>query len=296
MKHHTFLSCHPTVALLYFVLVLTFSVLLLHPLFLAASLLSALCCAAALRGGAAVRQGMHYLLPASLFAALVNVAFSHEGATILTYFPSGNPLTLESAVYGLAAAGLLAAILLWGSCWNAVISADKLMYLLGRVSPALSLLLAMTLRFVPRFQAKFREVAAARHGMGLTAASHSRLGALREAVTVFSIMVTWSLENAAETSDSMKSRGYGTGRRTAFSPFRLSARDRSLLAWLSVCGAYLAAGFLSGGIDWRYYPTLRAALTPYTMSLLLCHLALCLTPVILQRKEERAWSSTVSSI
>lgn len=296
MKRRAFLTCHPTVALLYLVLVLTFSVLLLHPLFLAASLLAALRCAAVLRGGAAVRRGMRYLLPASLFAALVNLAFSHEGATILAYFPSGNPLTLESAVYGLAAAALLAAVLLWGSCWNAVMSADKLMYLLGRVSPALSLLLSMTLRFVPRFQAKFREVAAARRGMGLAGTSHSRLGALREAVTVFSVMVTWSLENAAETADSMKSRGYGLPGRTAFSPFRLSTQDRALLAWLLLCGAYLAAGLLSGGIDWRYYPTLRAALTPYTMSLLLCHLALCLTPVILQRKEERAWSSTVSSI
>lgn len=296
MKRRVFSLCHPTVALLYFVLVLTFSVLLLHPLFLAASLLSALCCAAELRGGTAVRQGLRYLLPASLLAALVNLAFSHEGATILAYLPSGNPLTLESAAYGLAAAALLAAVLLWGSCWNAVMSADKLMYLLGRVSPALSLLLAMTLRFVPRFQAKFREVVAARRSMGLAGSSRSRLGALRDTVTVFSAMVTWSLENAAETSDSMKSRGYGLPGRTAFSPFRLSAQDKRLLAWLFACGAYLAAGLLSGGIGWRYYPTLRAALTPYTLSLLLCHLALCLTPVILQRKEERAWSSTVSSI
>ena len=32
----------------------------------------------------------------ALLAAGVNVLFQHEGATILTYFSSGNPLTLES--------------------------------------------------------------------------------------------------------------------------------------------------------------------------------------------------------
>ena len=36
------------------------------------------------------------LLPMLLLAAVVNPAFNHEGATLLTYLPSGNPLTLES--------------------------------------------------------------------------------------------------------------------------------------------------------------------------------------------------------
>ena len=31
MKHHAFLACHPAVNLLYFVLVLTFSMFFLHP-------------------------------------------------------------------------------------------------------------------------------------------------------------------------------------------------------------------------------------------------------------------------
>ena len=33
-----------------------------------------------------------------------NPAFDHEGATLLAYLPSGNPLTLESIAYGVAAA------------------------------------------------------------------------------------------------------------------------------------------------------------------------------------------------
>ena len=42
-------------------------------------------------------------------AALINPAFNHEGATLLTYLPSGNPLTLESILYGLAAGARLGA-------------------------------------------------------------------------------------------------------------------------------------------------------------------------------------------
>ena len=216
MKHHAFLACHPAVNLLYFVLVLTFSMFFLHPLCIAVSLCAALWCAAQLNGGAAVRRSALWLAPTAILAALVNLAFNHQGATILAYLPSGNPLTLESIAYGFAAAAMLAAVVLWFSCWNTVMTSDKLMHLFGRVVPALSLLLSMTLRFVPRFQAKLREVTAARRGMGLYA-EKGRLQKLKSAVTVFSVMVTWSLENAVETADSMKSRGYGLPGRTGYS-------------------------------------------------------------------------------
>ena len=293
MKHHAFLDCHPAVNLLYFALVLLFSMFFLHPLCLLASLLAALRCAAELNGGGALRRTVLWLAPTALLAVLVNLAFTHEGATILTYLPSGNPLTLESVAYGFAAAAMLSAVVLWFSCWNAVMTSDKLMYLFGRLAPALSLLLSMTLRFVPRFQAKLREMTAARRGMGLYAEG-GRLQKLKSAAAVFSAMVTWSLENAAETADSMKSRGYGLPGRTAFSLYRWSRRDRRLLVYLTACGLYIALGWALGGVRWRYYPTVRGVLTPYTVSLALAYLLLCLTPVLLQRKEARTWSSIVS--
>ena len=295
MKQTAFAACHPAVNLLYFTLVLAFSMFFLHPFFLTASLLAAILCAVQMCGGAAVCRTACWLAPAAALAAAVNLAFTHEGATILAYLPSGNPLTLESIAYGTASAAMLSAIVLWFSCWNAVMSSDKLMYLFGRVIPALSLMLSMTLRFVPRFQAKFREVTAARHGMGLEPRGRNWLSKLKNAAAVFSIMVTWSLENAVETADSMKSRGYGLPGRTAFSLYRLGRRDKRLIGWLALCGAYTAAGWAAGGVRWRYYPTMRGAVTPYSTSVLLAYFLLCLTPVLLQRKEERAWSSIASN-
>lgn len=295
MSRSAFVTCHPAVNLLYFALVLTYSMFFLHPLCLAVSLFAAFVCAMELNGGAAVRRSARFILPTATLAALVNPAFTHKGATILCYLPSGNPLTLESIAYGGAAAAMLAAVLMWCSCWNTVMTSDKLMHLFGRLAPALSLLLAMTLRFVPRFEAKFREVTAARRGMGLYS-EHGRLAALKSAAAVFSVMVTWSLENAAETAESMKSRGYGLARRTAFSLFHLGRRDKRLLAYLGLCGAYVALGWARGALRCRYYPTLDGTLTPYSLSVLAVYLFLCLTPVLLQRKEARTWCSTARNI
>ena len=114
-------------------------------------------------------------------------------------------------------------------------------------------------------------------------------------MTVFSILVTWSLENAIETADSMKSRGYGLPGRTAFSIYRLDSRDRAMLGWLSFCGVYLLSGWAVGGMDFRFYPTLRASQwSPWTVSFLLVYLALCLTPAILDRRERALWQRSSS--
>ena len=83
------------------------------------------------------------------------------------------------------------------------------MYLFGRVIPALSLVLSMTLRFVPLFRRQLEVVRQAQFCIGRDASCGSVWQRVRRAVTIFSIMVTWALENAIETADSMKSRGYG---------------------------------------------------------------------------------------
>ena len=87
---------------------------------------------------------------------------------------------------------------------------------------------------------------------------------------------------------------HGLPGRTAFSLYRFSRRDRLLLLWLTLCGAYVAAGWALGGVKWRYYPTARGVLTPYSASVLLAYFLLCLTPVLLQGKEARTWSSIAS--
>lgn len=285
-----FSSCHPALNFLYFALVIGFSMFLMHPVSLIISLGASLTYAVYLNGRRAVRFSLLVMLPMMIVAALVNPAFNHEGATLLAYLPSGNPLTLESILYGLAAAAMLAAVVTWFSCYTAVMTSDKFVYLFGRVIPALSLVLSMTLRFVPKFQAQFKVVSEAQQCVGRDVSNGSLLRRLRNAVTIFSIMLTWSLENAIETADSMKSRGYGLPGRTAFSIYRFDSRDKAVLAWLVSCGFFLCCGAAAGGFTWRYYPTMKGApWTPMTVCFQAVYLALCLTPVALDLWSDWSW-------
>ena len=161
-----FSGYHPTINFLYFALALLFSMCLMHPVYLAISLTGALTYDIYLKGQKAVRFAVMGLLPMAALAALVNPAFNHEGQTILTYLPSGNPLTLESMFYGVAAAVMLASVVLWFSSYNEIMSSDKFVYLFGRMIPALSLVLSMALRFIPKFKAQMQVVSEAQACIG----------------------------------------------------------------------------------------------------------------------------------
>ena len=88
----------------------------------------------------------------------------------------------------------------------------------------------------------------------------------------------------------MKSRGYGLPGRSAFSIYRFDSRDASAMLWLGFCLWYIVFGWIGGGFEFRYYPTLKGAgFSPMPLSFLLVYLALCLTPVILNGREDRKW-------
>ena len=286
----TFSGYHPVINFVYFALVLIFTMFFMHPVSLVVSLGCAVAYSIYLTGKNAIRFSLRFILPMMVMAALINPAFNHEGVTVLAYLPSGNPLTLESILYGIASAVMLASVITWFSCYNQVMTSDKFVYLFGRVIPALSLVLSMTLRFVPKFISQLKVVSEAQRSIGRDVSDGTVLRRVKNAITILSIMVTWSLENAIETADSMRSRGYGLPGRTAFSIYRFDERDKTAFIWLCFCGFYIIAGWMSGGIDWRYYPTVKGALTgAFPISFQLVYLALCLTPVILNRMEDRKW-------
>ncbi|MBU5625984.1 energy-coupling factor transporter transmembrane protein EcfT [Oscillibacter sp. MSJ-2] len=281
-------SVHPAVSLLYFGSVLGFGAVVMHPALLAVGFFGALCCAVTLLGRRETLRRLAWIAPVGLMALILNPAFNHRGVTILTYLPSGNPLTLESLAFGLASAWMLSSVLLWCACLSHVMTSDKVLYLFGRAAPSLSLLLSMTLRFIPRFRRQAQRIAQAQRG--LFGPPRGLLDRVRAGAGTLSILLTWALENAVETADSMRARGYGLPERTAFSLYRLETRDKSLLLLLSALLALTAATAAWGGLKWTYYPALGGTLDWLTALSVCAYLSICLVPVCLERKEERIWS------
>ncbi len=292
-----FKTYHPIVNFLYFVFVIGFSCVFLHPVCLCVSLVSGFTYSVMLKGKKAIKTNLIYMLPMLLTMALINPVFNHEGVTIIEYLPSGNPLTLESVIYGLCAATMIVSVICHFSCYNEVMTSDKFIYLFGKIMPAVSLIISMTLRFVPKFASQLKVVTNAQRCMGSDMSNGSIIKRAKNGLNILSIMTTWSLENAIETADSMKSRGYGLSGRTSFSIFTFDKRDKKALICILFLGIYTLVGYLMGGMCFRFFPSMKMAdVSVFGISVFIAYLLLCVCPIIIELWEVRKWKAIESKI
>ena len=287
-----FSEYHPVVNFVYFGAVLLFSMCFIHPLCVGISFFGGAAYQRRLYAGESRGKSFRFFLPILVLAFLGNALFQHRGVTRLFLLPTGNYITLESVLYGLAAAFLLAAVFFWFTCFGKVVGCDKFIYLFGRLIPSMSLVLSMIFRFVPKFRLQYREVAAAQKGIGKVGKGSSFLTNVKNNVRILSIMITWSMENGVETADSMKKRGYGLPGRTAFSLYRFQKRDGVALAAILLLAFYVLAGSLLGAVNFWYYPAPGGRMEGiFSASVFLSYFCLCYFPVFLHWREERKWKS-----
>ncbi len=293
----SFSQLHPILCLVYFMFVIGFSMFIMNPVCLLVSLLCAFFNVLYLDLCKALKLSLAYLLPMAVLVILINPVFNHEGVTILFYLPWGNPLTLESIIYGISAAVMLSSTILWFSCFNSVITSDKLIYLFGRIIPSLSLVISMALRFVPRFSSQLKSVRTAQKSIGRDISDGTLLMRIKHGIKLLSVMISLSLENAIDTADSMKSRGYGLKGRTAFPNYRFDRRDAVMLLIVLLLGLSALLLFIFDAANFRYYPSLKGdLLSAKAIVLYLVYALLMLLPIIINAGEGAKWKYIRSKI
>ena len=99
----SFREYHPVVNLIYFVLVISFSLAVNHPLAQVISLGSAVVYALSADGTKASLRLVKFGLPMAVLTAIINPLFNHEGKNVLFMLSDTLPVTAESLLYGLSA-------------------------------------------------------------------------------------------------------------------------------------------------------------------------------------------------
>jgi len=294
MNKDAFSGFHPAVNLAFFAAALGMTMFIQQPVYLLISMVSGCAYLLYLQGKKGMLRQVGYLLPILLLTAVLNPAFNHEGVTVLWYLPNDNPITLEAICFGIAFAVMMGASIVWFNCCNTVFTSDKIIYLFGRLLPALSLLISMTLRFVPRFKHFLQSVMRTQRAMHKPENTKEKL---RQAFDAFSATVSWAMEQSIISADSMKSRGYGVQGRTAFSIHRFEKRDGCFLTVLVVLCLGAAIPCLTGHTAWQYYPGLTGTLWGVIQAAAyFCYSGMCLLPLIIDLMEDRKWNSLRSKI
>lgn len=246
---------HPYVILLYLLGGMLVTMLTWNPVLIAVSFVSAAVSGSVLCGKK-IWKPVLWFIPVILFAVGILPLFSHHGITPLFYV-NGQPVTRESVCYGAVMSLMFLAVFLWFQIASRLLDGEKLMFLC-RVFPSLGLLVSMVFRMLPLLQNRFREIREARRGLGmqdLTGVSLTKK--CRQFGRELSILISWSLENAVETSVSMESRGYGTGRRTGFHLFRIRKGDVILAAALLLLYGIPLFMIGQGRFETFYFPAFR---------------------------------------
>ncbi len=289
---HTFADSNPIAATVYFLTVAGIAMFSANPVISAISLLGAIVLFIVNNG----RKGLStHIFSIILFAvmSLINPLISHNGATVLVVV-NNNPVTLESLVYGVCSAVMVVAVLYWFSSFSLIMTSDKLLYIFGTLSPKLALTISMALRYVPLFGTQIKKVQAAQRALGLYK-DDNIVDSFKGGLRVFSVMITWALENGIITADSMTARGYGIGKCSRFSLFRFKAEDVFVICASLILGVITIYGII--GADFVFYPHIFIPkITAKSAAGYAAYGILNILPVIITVKEELKWKYLRSKI
>lgn len=228
-----------------------------------------------------------------IIMAIVNPVFNHNGGTVL-FIMNDLPVTLEALIYGIFAALMIVSVIYHFRNFSDIMTEDKLLYIFGGLSPGLSLVLSMALRYIPLMSRQIKKTENTQRALGLYKEDNI-IDKIKGRLLIFGIIVTWSLENGIITADSMTARGYGTGKRSRYALFRWRKGDVLLVALAAVL--FLLTIFCLQGTVCEYYPFFRLSeLTVKNLTAYISYGILLFIPIFIEIKEAIKWKCLKSKI
>lgn len=246
-----FETLHPAVPATLLAGAALLTMLVVQPVYVGLSLAGALAFSLVSRGGRATARGLAWQLPLMALVCLANPLFSASGSTLLMKL-GPRSVYLESLAYGATMGALLVAVVLWLEGAAAVLTQDRLLALAPRRARSLPMVVSLASQLVPQMLVHARSVRAT---LGSCTAAGRRGGLRDELVRTSTMLLTWSLEDSIERADSMRARGWESGRpRTCYRPERLRGRDVAVLAGVAALLVASAACAWQVCASWRFYP------------------------------------------
>lgn len=274
-----FSKYNPKATLLFFVLIIIVTIVVYHPILISISFIGAFLYKIKLENKKAISYLMKFILPLVLLVSVFNMLFTHYGNTILFEAFDMN-YTLEGLFYGFNQGAMLGAVIMWISNYSSVITSEKFLSVFGRFMPNLALLFSMVLSFIPRLRKNATEINDARL---LLDNNESKI---KKSIYSFSALITLTLEESIEISNSMKSRFF-TSKRTVYSKYRICPKDYILIAFELILTAVIIALKLCGYMDFIFEPVISMGDMKLYVPILFALLSLI--PIIIDFVEDMRW-------
>ncbi|WP_139365097.1 energy-coupling factor transporter transmembrane component T [Litchfieldia alkalitelluris] len=281
---------HPIVHLIYFLGLMVLATLISHPGYLTIFLLLLIILQFTYNGGRQLKNWSVYIVLLLLFIIIINPLMNRRGSHILFYLGE-NPIMLEGLVYGIRMALSLVCILFIFFVFNVILTDIKLFYLFGKIAPKSALLSILTMRFVPLLKRRLNEIIMVQRRRAITT-DHGKLKQkLRSGMIIIQVLLTWSLEDAIQTADSMKARGYDSKARSMYQRYYFTSSDLITIGSLLFLILIILFGFLNfGSGNLTIYPELQLkAISGSEVYFLLPFCLYISLPLLIELKEWIRW-------
>lgn len=236
-----FAQFHPAVTFLFYIGALSLLMLMLHPLFLVCGFIVVLLISFIHGQIQGLKRWSILMISTVVFILILTPLFNERGRTVL-FEIANHRITLEAITYGgMTAISIISVIALFVS-YNEIMTPNKLLFLFSKILPQFAVLLMLTLRFIPLMRRRLAEISAVQSSKGLSVLHGRFKDKAKNGLLYVQVLLSYSLEEAIQTADSMKARGYGSGKRSTYEYFRLKNID--IVAMVFLVSIFITLVFL----------------------------------------------------
>lgn len=252
---YRFDSFHPFIIFLYYVSAIAAFMLCMHPAFLTSGIAAILLLNLIHDRGMSLRKWLLFIISTGIIVLILNPLFNERGLHVL-FEVFGHRVTLEALIYGGMNGLSIMGITMIFVNYNEIMTPNKLLFLFSKTLPKFAVLLMLTLRFIPLMKRRLEEIAAIQKSKGISVGGSWKKKAANGLLYV-QVLMTYSLEEAIQTADSMKARGYGKPGRSAYSHYRFRTRDALAAAGLILFLIVICYGRFGGYGYLTVYPIME---------------------------------------
>ncbi len=280
---------NPLVSFLFYAGSISIIILMLHPILLVMGLFLMLILNILHDRMQGLKRWKFFIISTFFLMILLNPLFNERGRHLL--FEIGqHRVTLEAVTYGGMNAMSIICIIGMFVSYNVIMTPNKLLFLFGKILPQFAVLLMLTLRFIPLMKRRMEEIALVQKSKGLSINKGKWTSRIRMGMLFVQTLLTYSLEEAIQTADSMKARGYGNGLRSSYEYFRFRKGDAAAIIYLSVLFVLIMMGRINGYGMLSVYPVMEPW-SPALMDVgvLVCYSMFISFPIIVEAGEWIRW-------
>lgn len=278
---------HVSVLSIYALIIMTMAFLTQDPIVLVGLLLTEILLLTSLKKLNVVKTTLKIFWPLLLITILINLFFTSAGVYVL-FSVFNKPITLENIIYSSLFGIKLLVVIYIFYIIETLIDSDSAVSYFSSKMPKTTLLFMVCFKLIPNMRKKLRDLKDIYTVRGVDFESKSRFERIRAQIPLLMVVIEEALESSFDIAESAYTKGFLTGKRTAFMNRKLNFMDFIITIGCGMTfAAFIVLKFL-GMLDYNVYENYTYNLRISSIGIILS--IICITVLIYLNYKESSYA------